>query len=289
MRLNFNYIIVDDDLDENEWRVEALRELADKKIESKGFNPKSEMYESISEFKEQIPKEKRKRYDLYLSDNNLGDATENNNHKNDGIKLYLELHKEFICDFVLYTGSSQEEIVNKLKQELEKTQNPNLFSRFTFVTRSSDENDQWHQPILDLIDHIISKREEMNNLRGLYAQSVSRIDKHLKEIFNRPDNEKLYDTIEAIDNKFFDKNFKRDQLHHIRNIRNGLLHNDEEFDPNQKCYIVYYEKTEGSKKSGIIKETELPKYRKWINEAHDTVLNWQTVDVRRDGSKFYIT
>lgn len=276
MRLDFNYIIVDDDLNKDEWRVESIKDIIDAKIESKGFNPIPEMYESISEFEEKTPKEKRKRCDLYLSDNNLGNATgdENNSHKNDGIALYLKLHKEFICDFVLYTGSSQEEIVNKLKQELEDTKNPNLFSRFTFVTRSSDENDKWHQPILDLIDHIISKREEMNNLRGLYAQSVSKIDKHLKETFNRTDNERLYDTIEAIDNKFFNQKFKRDMLHHIRNIRNGLLHNDEIFDERENCYIVYYEKKKGNDKSGIIKETELQKYREWVNEALEIVLKW---------------
>lgn len=275
MRLDFNYIIVDDDWDHhiNKRRVEKIQNKINDKIKSKGFIPKANIYKSIGEFEKENPEEKKNRYDLYLSDNNLGNAVgdTDNTHKNDGIELYLDLHSKFLCDFVLYTGSSQEEIINKLKQELDEKKDPNLFTRFTFVTRSSDSNDNWYEPILDLIDHVISKREEMNNLRGLYAQLVSKIDKHLKERFDRPKNEKFSDTIESIDSKYFINSFSKKELHHIRLIRNGLLHNDEEFDTTSNCYVVYYEKRKGS---GVIKENDLQKYREWINTAHDTVLGW---------------
>ena len=99
----------------------------------------------------------------------------------DGIDLYLTLKGKCICDFVLYTSSKQESIIKKLTEYLKDEQDPNLFSRFTFVSRHNGGK-EWHKEIINVINHILTKREEINNLRGLYAQLTAKIQHRLMEL-----------------------------------------------------------------------------------------------------------
>lgn len=266
MRLEFNYVIIDDEFSSprENYGLKQLITKIDDAIQSKGFKPNVTKYSSVEDF-EKNNKAVKNRFDLYLSDNNLDSSSDV--HSDSGIDFYLGLHNNFLCDFVLYTRSEVTEIVDKLVTHLNGSQNPNLFSRFTFVSRSNP--DEWFTPILNVIDHILSKREEMNNLRGIYAQMVSRIDEHLKKQFNRG-REDFKDTIDNLDNSYFGPNFDKKKLHHIRKIRNGLLHNDEYFCDLNKCYVVKYEKRNGQ--PAYIKETNLKQYRDMLTEAHDYVV-----------------
>ena len=275
MRLDFNYAIIDDDfIDEDDsWEVEQLIKKINENIEDKGFKPICKRYKSKRDFENSITREdiSPNRIDLYISDNNLG----NNTHINDrgkkdvGIDIYLDLKDTLICDFILYTRASTSSIVKRLSDYLLEKQNPGIFSRFTFVPRSAN-NTVWHQEVVQVIDHILTKREEINNLRGLYAQYVSRIDLMIKDKFNRDNQETLEESINSINKKHFTSNFPKAFLHNIRTIRNSLLHNDEEYCKINNEFIIYF-KVGKNPKGGIIKESELKKYRKFLYEAYDFV------------------
>ncbi len=248
MRLDFNYIIVDDDLKRSNRRrrVKELEDRINKKIISKGLTPKPKLYKSLEEFYKDEPNLNINRYDLYLSDNNLGNSGSKvqQEHANDGIELYLDLHSRFLCDFILYTGSTQDVIIDRLIHHLKDKKDPGLFTRFTFVSRSSDRNVDWRGSILNVIDYIISSREEMNTMRGFYAQLTSQIHTYLKQEFN---NELDFSpAISCLNKQKFNYGFTRadiNKLHKIRKIRNGLMHQDE-----KKCeikphtyYLIYYD------------------------------------------------
>ncbi len=275
MRLDFNYAIIDDDFvdEDDSWEVEQLIKKINKSIKDKGFNPICKPYKSKREFEDSINREdiSPNRIDLYISDNNLGNNTHINDSgkKDDGIEIYLDLKDTLICDFILYTRASTSSIVKRLSDYLLEKQNPGIFSRFTFVPRSAN-NAIWHQEIVRVIDHILTKREEINNLRGLYAQYVSRIDLMIKKKFGRDDKETLEDSINSINKKYFSLQFKRAYLHNIRLIRNGLLHNDEEYSKVNSEFIIYYKKN-NNPKGGIIKESDLKRYRQFLYEAFDFV------------------
>lgn len=263
MRLDFNLVIVDDDYDDvdNSIHVTNLLEKLRIAVASKGFVLKENCY-SNSEDAHRVA---HNRIDLYLSDNNLGDSQSHtdSSKKNDGIDFYLTLRQQkYLCDFVLYTKSPTQEIINKLVFDLNNGQNPNLFSRFTFVSRENGGED-WHLPILSLLDHVLTKREEMNNLRGLYGQRMSKIEAELRIKYPLILETKLKRFINAIPG--LDNNNKS-MLHEVRDIRNGLLHNDEEFCNTRNQYVVRFKDDEKITVYEVY-ENELQRYRDKLSNA----------------------
>lgn len=266
MRLDFNVIVVDDDWDDEDSNagIKALVLALESTIRSKGFSPKVSGFSSVSD----AGKAKVSRADLYLSDNNLGDnATHQNlDEANGGIEYYLHLKENFICDFVLYTRSQIEEIVAKLASDLTAKKDPNLFSRFTFVSRD-DGSTQWHHSIIALIDHLLTKREELNNLRGLYAQQTSRMHERLKGKFPPTASREYFkDTI----NRIPALATRRKELHEVREIRNGLMHNDEVFCPTKNEYVVRFSGDDESTTYEIL-ESDIQTYRDKLNAAYNFV------------------
>lgn len=271
MRLDFNLVVVDDDWDDPDRSINIKRLISQikNKVEAKGFKLDANGFVNVDD----AHIEANRRVDLFLSDNNLGNNPnhQDNAKQNGGIDFYLQLRnmkaQAYLCDFVLYTRSTQDEIVNKLSNELNDKKDPNLFSRFTFVSRNAG-GEGWHQPVLNLLDHILTKREEINTLRAIYAQYTSRIDIRLKTKFTRPAVERLNDTINKIpDHLGVDKN----SLHEVRLIRNGLMHNDEELCPDTKEWVIKYEKLD--KTIDLIRENDLKKYRDKIIQAYRLVMS----------------
>lgn len=268
MRLDFNVVFVDDDfLDEQDREdVDNLIQKLKVKVALKGFVLKERCFPSIEAANQH--NEPQNRIDLFLSDNNLGN---NQNHvdatlSNGGIDYYLHLRQQkYTCDFVLYTMADRDEIVNKLSADLNKTKDPNLFTRFTFINR--DETDAWHTKVLNLFDHLLTRREELNNIRGIYAQHVSKIHEILISKYRLRHKTDLEDSIDAIPNLVISSP-DRTSLHQIRIIRNGLLHNDEEFCRTKDEYVIRWNK------SGIkyeIYESNLQYYRALLNNSVDIV------------------
>lgn len=264
MRLEFNLVVVDDDWNDADKNTQVLKlvDVIQKKVQSKGFDLIPFGYESAAE----AFKKAHHRVDLFLSDNNLGDNEHHQDAKkeNAGIDYYLQLRKQrYLCDFVLYTKTGWDGIVNKLAADLTTNKRPDLFSRFTFVSRETGKND-WHAPILNLLDHILTRREELNNIRGIYAQHVSKIHDELITKYKLHHKTDLEDSINAIPNRPV-----KTQLHQIRFIRNGLLHNDEEFCTQKKEYVIRW------KNSGTtyeIHESNLKHYRDLLKNAYDLVM-----------------
>ncbi|HEY3299706.1 MAG TPA: hypothetical protein VGJ90_02950 [Methylophilaceae bacterium] len=272
MRLDFNLVLVDDDLSDEEDRedIDKLLKKIDASISRKGFELRSNCYASIVDA--QANTNAHHRVDLFLSDNNLGN-NENNidaSLNNGGIDYYLNLRKQpYLCDFVLYTRAGENEIIDKLATNLKTTNNPNLFTRFTFVNR--DETDKWHKPIIDLLNHILTKREELNNLRGLYAQRVSMMDLHLKKSFPRNHKDGLKQAINKIPKKFISSQSTK-LVHEVREIRNGLMHNDESFCQKKNQYVIRFTGDDRSKIYEIY-EDDLQQYREKLNTTYLLIMS----------------
>jgi len=263
MRLEFNLVVVDDDWDDED-RNSNIKSLVDRisdNVSSKGFELK---YQGFSDPQEAFNAAHR-RVDLFLSDNNLGDNPSRNDSQKDnaGIDYYLQLRTvPYLCDFVLYTRSKTDEIINKLINDLNARKDPNLFTRFTFVSRH-DGSDTWHQPVLTLLDYVLTKREELNNLRGLYAQCVSRMHEDIKRKCGLNSRLDLEDSINNIQpGKLSQADIAH--LHKIRIIRNGLMHNDEVFNTSVNRYEITF-MNRGN--THVVSENNLQLHRDELNRA----------------------
>ncbi|UJD91042.1 hypothetical protein FS594_20840 [Rahnella aquatilis] len=262
MRLKFKILLVDDDYDDNTKKrgIEKIYAMLSSLIEAKGFEPEIIIRSNIESIESD---HKTRRTDLFISDNNLGGRS--GNDIKTGIDFYFQLTNDFICDFILYTSSDKKEIVSKIINKLDETQNPNIFSRFTFITRESGY--EWFDSIAEVIDHILSKREEINNLRGFYAEIMSRIHNHLKNMTKS--NGDLESTIELAFTKKMINSKLRSFLHTQRSTRNGLLHNNEEFCNVKKEYRIMY--THNSK-DHYIYEAEFQTKRIQLKEVYSEVM-----------------
>lgn len=261
MRLDFKVLLVDDDYaDPIKARgIVKISEAISGRITNKGFTPHVVIKSDISHIE---PEHKTRRTDLFISDNNLGGQDESG--LSNGIDFYFSLKRDFICDFILYTSSDKSEIVNKLITKLHDTQDPNIFSRFNFVSRRN--GDEWYESIYSVIDHILSKREEINNLRGLYAELMSKIYLKLAAATNFHGNfDELIDL--AYEKKKISLQLKR-FLHHHRAIRNGLSHNDEELCTTRNEYKVKYH---ALGKDKYIYEAEFQDTRLRLREVYNQV------------------
>lgn len=259
MRLDFNIVIIDDDRDDSTRNrgVNRLKQLLGDHIRKKGFNPVFRFEKSSHPILDLNPSEK-KRVDLYLSDNNLSNNSHENNanEEDGGIELYLSLKDLFICEFILYSRSDKSTIITKLVRDLVEKQNPNLFTRFSFIERNST-NEEWITHILNIVDHIITKREELNNLRGIFAQTISRLHHEMVVRYRipSPQNKKLADSLDYAHRtkKITDNDFA--EFSDLKNIRNGLLHNDEIVCPTRSIRCIEYQKAQYSQVSRAITET----------------------------------
>jgi len=233
MRLDFNVVIIDDDWTDPEHKeeVEELKDYVYSYVGKKGFRPEISIYQGVQDFKNNRAQETKDRVDLFLSDNNLEE-------EGNGIDFYIEMSKEKIHDFVLYTRDDRSTIVDKLVNDLQDTQNPNLFTRFTFVKRESDK--VWFENIEEIIDLVLTKREEINNLRGLYAQQMAKVENFLKE--KVPNSQRL-DLIDLIDQAqklgMLEANLAK-KISFQRCRRNAFIHNDEEYCRIRKAWYIPY-------------------------------------------------
>ncbi len=270
MRLEFNIVLVDDDKDDSRRNsgVLKLKMQIESHILRKGFKPVVHFYKSSFDVNS-LSSNDKKRIDLFLSDNNLSNNSRNEDlgGKDGGIELFLNLRQEYLCDFILYSRVNKISIVNKLVNDLNTYKNPNIFTRFSFIERSNvdfDELDEdedqdienWIYPILSIVDQIITRREELNNLRGIFAQVMSRVHHKMIERYRIPPSLNLADTIKyAFENK---KITETDyiELLSLKNIRNGLLHNDEFLCPDKEVRCIGYKKVTFSSTSRRISECD---------------------------------
>ncbi|WP_333665336.1 hypothetical protein [Acinetobacter guillouiae] len=242
MRLDFRVVIVDDELDDpdNSRSILEYKRIIEDRLVLKGFIPNVETYKSADEVNS-LAESKKRRIDLYISDNNLGENGSDQEIK-EGIDLYFHLKENFQCDFLLYTRSNKDSIIQKLIEDLTSKKDPNLFTKFSFVSRAS--KNEWHAFTYELLNHIVKRREEINNLRGLFAEKISRLQNHLKN--QNGYNEEVdvdFSVIlqESLKNGIIDLN-KWQRLTKLRIIRNALLHNDEVYDElSDKYKIKYYD------------------------------------------------
>lgn len=276
MRSDFNIVIVDDLFDDEDDRdiLDKFVRYIKERVAIRGFEAKVREFSSANNVLSKMDINERKRIDLYISDNNLEDG------ENDGVDFYLKLKKDFICDFILYTQSGVDGIINKLKQDLDHHQDPSLFSRFTFVSRQNDSI--WKSKSDDVVKHIITQREQFNNLRGLFAQSTSKMHTHLANLVLPAGEEARFQkTIEqAYKNKKI-SNDCREKLHKIRLIRNALMHENEQKCPVTFRYFIEYPTPiltsnsvrESDKKEKLFETDQFHAYRQQLKSLESQILN----------------
>lgn len=264
MRLDFNIVVIDDDLLDEDQKEEVLeiQVSLERHISSKGFKPNVHSFTGIEDFQKKIPADLENRIDFFLSDNNLGGSEQ-------GVDFYLKLTETKIQDFVLYTRDAKATIVSSLVNKLQSTENPNLFSRFTFVER---EGGDWFEQVEDVLDHVLSKREEINNLRGLFAQEMSKVENFLRAEINASSSSSLEKIIDDSHPKIIDLGMKR-KLHKQRQRRNGIIHNDEKFCQTEKqWFLSYEEKAAGRLRERKVFENGFCDLRKQLSEVVSEVL-----------------
>lgn len=274
MRLKINILVIDDDFEDDDKArgILSLIKKIENHIEEKGFEPVILKRKSIEEVMPDnisgISLNSPNRIDLCLSDNNLGNLNIEKSEKtleNAGIDFYLsQVKHKLICDFILYTRTSVDEIVNKLSADLLEKKDPNLFSRFTFVSRDA-RNDNWHSKVIDVLGFMLSKREELNNLRGLFAQETAIMHDMLKKL-NNNDNLDFWHSIKKAKEKensvISDELY--DRLNLIRKKRNAIIHNDELFcNFENQWYIEYKYNDDETRK---IFESEFSELRKELKK-----------------------
>ena len=278
MRLNFNIVVVDNDFDDpedNKCRsINGLIDDISQYIQQKGFSPDFFKYANLDSCLKDNSIDGNKhqnRIDFYLSDNNLEGGEDKN-----GIDLYLKLkdtpNRKILCDFVLYTRSDIDEIINKLSSKLSNNRDPNLFTRFTFISRPADASDtDWHNGIKSVLDYIITQREEINHLRGLFAQITARMHNLLKDKLN--DNNLTFKN--AIDTAYAQKiillPLKR-RLHTQRNRRNGIIHNDETFDSKIREFKIKCSDNEDNSRERSYGHSEFQQLREYLKSTESELL-----------------
>lgn len=238
MRLKFNIALIDDDI-ENERKSRVIQILIselEKYVANKGFQPVIFKFTNMEQClnDDSIDKIKHKnRVDLYLSDNNLTGENQN------GIDLYLQLkNSRLICDFILYTKSEVDEIIKVITKYLRDTKDPNLFSRFTFVTQANNpEDNSWHDPIKKVLDHVINSREEISHLRGLFAHETAIIHNKMREILNEDDINFSSAIKKCYENKIISDELK-EKLSDQRKIRNEIIHSIEDYNDSEREYYL---------------------------------------------------
>lgn len=235
MRSEFNIVIVDDLFEDEDDRdiLDNFVSYIKGRVATRGYEAKIKEFSSARDVMKNMNLNERKRIDLYISDNNLEEG------ENDGIDFYLNLKRDFICDFILYTQSDVDGIIRKLKQDLDDHKDPSLFTRFTFVSRQNDTI--WKSKSDDVVKHIITQREQFNNLRGLFAQSTSKMHTHLANlVITSGIDTRFQNTIEQAARVGKVNSYIREQLHKIRLIRNALMHEDEQRCPETFKYYIEY-------------------------------------------------
>lgn len=276
MRSVFHVAIVDDLFDDDDDRaiLDKFVNYIKTAINNRGFVPDISEFTSATDLLRKTTENQRKRIDLYISDNNLEDG------ENDGISFYTDLRKSFLCDFILYTQSGVDGIIQKIKRELDDNQDPSIFSRFTFVSRQNDTI--WKSRSEDVIKHIITQREQFNNLRGLFAQSTSKIHTHLANlVLQEGEDARFQNTIEKAFKCSKIDAHTREQLHKVRLIRNALMHEDEKRCPETYRYFIEYSTpiltshkvSESTEKQKIFETEQFNSYRQTLKSLEAKVLN----------------
>jgi hypothetical protein len=238
MYLDYRIHIIDDDFGDRNTghEVEELKSKLEKTIEDKGLQPIVCVFTNIGDAKNNLST----RIDYFLSDENLSDT-------DSGADFYHELrntYRDAFCDFLLYTRNDKRQIVEKQIDELTSKQDPNLFSRFSFVARGDDAS--WINHVIEIVEHSLSRREQMNTLRAIFAHETSKIDSVLKEYFAKTEPKALRDNFAETIYRISDVDLVND-LHVVRYLRNGLVHNNEVTDANGNTHIPYRDAT-GEKK-----------------------------------------
>ena len=163
MKLNYKILWIDDQIED--YIEMGIKDELESYIEALGFTPTVECFENGSVAEESIDSVK---YDLILSDYNIEGANEQ------GDILIQKIRDGGVFTEVLFY-SAQPDFDTIAK---------NLYrDRVSFFSLIGDESFKgFKEKTLKLIDHTISKLQELNSIRGLVMSETSELDNSVEEI-----------------------------------------------------------------------------------------------------------
>ncbi len=139
-------------------------------------------------------------YDLIFFDFDLGES-------GSGVDLARELRRHIFTDMIFYTGNSND----KLREELFKQRIDGVF----IVNRGDFVNKSW-----EIIEDQIKKFCDINSIRGVILDEMSKIDIRMRQIFsnkyNDMDDQDKNDHLKSMKRIYSDKSKK--QLRHKEDI-----------------------------------------------------------------------
>lgn len=163
MKLNYKVLWIDDQIED--YIEMGIKDEIETYIDSLGFIPTVECFENGQLAEESI---KANKYDLILSDYNIEGAEEQ------GDTLIQKIRDGGIFTEVLFY-SAQPDFDSIAK---------NLYrDRVSFYSLIGDESFKgFREKTFKLIDHTVSKLQELNSIRGLVMSETSELDNSVEEI-----------------------------------------------------------------------------------------------------------
>jgi len=254
MKLNYKILWIDDQIED--YIEMGIKSELETYIDTLGFIPTVECFENGNVAEQSI---KTIKYDLILSDYNIQGANEQ------GDILIQKIRDGGVFTEVLFY-SAQPDFDNIAK---------NLYrDRVSFYSLIGDESFKgFREKAYKLIDHTVSKLQELNNIRGLVMSETSELDNSVEEIIfsflskGNEDSEKLKAYI----------------VDSIISSATGNLKNAKKFGELDATEIVKSRLFDADKKSRAVnKILEILKVE--VNQFNDFYKNYKTdvLDTRND-------
>jgi CheY-like chemotaxis protein len=163
MKLNYKILWIDDQIED--YIDMGIKDELETHIESLGFTPTVECFENGRSAEESINKIK---YDLILSDYNIEGANEQG---------------DVLIQKIRYGGVFTEVLFYSAQPDFD-TIAKNLYQdRVSFFSLIGDESFKgFKAKAFKLIDHTVSKLQELNSIRGLVMSETSELDNTVEEI-----------------------------------------------------------------------------------------------------------
>lgn len=167
MKLHYKILWIDDNIEE--FIELGIRDELFTFLEAKGFEPIIDCFEETSPA---IINLEREKYDLILSDYNIDEKENREEHQGDYLINFIR-EKEIFTEVLFYSAQpSFNEIAIRLLQD-----------RVSFFPLANDEAYKgFKAKVFKLVSLTVSKLEELNNIRGLVMAETSELDNTVEEI-----------------------------------------------------------------------------------------------------------
>lgn len=163
MKISYKVLWIEDNFKDASYLIEGLQD----NLHDIGFQLEYDMRETLSieeidQLKDQY--EKYNPYDMIIFDYDLGHTT--------GDQLAKKLRESIYTDIIFYTGKE----LQKLRKSLFEREVDGVF----VISRTNFNDDAW-----PIIENQVKKICDLNNMRGIILDEMSKIDIDLRELLSK--------------------------------------------------------------------------------------------------------